>query len=345
MSNGPPSLSPIGAPAATSDNVPDVNTSEPSAELVEQVEQKLAQIEDTDVDPGQDMIPADSVVTEDESGSDPAGDSETAEDSTPSQPTLPAAYVRSLKADTWTDEEIQAGFEANPERFTAMAAKIHSGRNAESARWAALGRQTREQDVQPAPVAPVAPAVPQPATIPSIPEIDGVDQDTLAKLMAPIHQKEARLQTLATEFETRMETLNRMESQMVGQQMDTFFGSEGLKSFAELYGPSFREASDQQYSNRDSVLVLAHDMMTGAEKAGRSVLFDDALQIAHESVSKDFQETAIRGDIKSKTQKRAKSVSLRPSSKRTKGESGKPKTEAELVSQVEAGLKKAFGYP
>ena len=265
----------------------------------------------------------------------------------PAGPTLPDAHRRSLKATGWTDEEISSGLTLG-DGFLATADKIHTSRNAETQRWAELGRANRQvQTIAPAPVPAPEPVAPQqiaPQQIAPEPFQDPDGVGALQPVDPAMAQQLAEIQTIRGQLASELQAAQDLRAEIYGTQMDVFFGSDQMKTagFGELYGPNFRASSDEQFGARNSVLEIANDILEGAKAGNHSVMFDEALQIAHDHVSKGFQESAIRNQLKADITQRSKSISLTPSKSKTTAETDKPTTAAELEAKVARGLQQVF---
>ena len=279
-----------------------------------------------------------------EATSDEATEAAAPESTDPKASTLPDAIRRSLKAYQWTDEEIDSALTQNPDGFLATATKIHSTRNDEVARWADMGRRAREtQAAEPPPVVQQPVVQQPPAPAPSLEEQIFQAEQTASQPDPALQQQMAEVQSLRKQLQGELKMAQDLRTEVYGREMDQFFSGSELSKFGALYGPDFRSASGEQFDNRNKVMTLANDLLDGSNRANRPLQLEDALQIAHESVSKDFQETVIRQNIKEQVTERSKSLSMEPSPSKAAPESDNPKTEEELEAKVARGWREMWG--
>ena len=99
------------------------------------------------------------------------------------------------------------------------------------------------------------------------------------------------------------------------RQIDGFFGSKELKPYHEQYGTTTATLNDSQLSARQKVLEFADAIVTGARSQGRYLSLDEAMQLAHDSVSSSSKSTAARKEITGTMQQRNKGITLRPSAR------------------------------
>jgi hypothetical protein len=257
--------------------------------------------------------------------------------------TLPAAYTRSLKAAGWTDGEIKAGVETNPDKFLVMAERIHASRNDETRRWAALGQEQKRTQTQAQSSA--APAVQPPAALQQI-DIEALKKKygdepfvaELAKANAVIQSAQQMQQWIAKSQERQ----SRSEMETIGRQVEAFFGSDELKPYSDLYGGSPATMTAEQHTARVKLLDTADLISQGARALNRSLSLDEILQRAHEAVSGPVKTKAAASALVKQVQQRQKSLSLRPNSRvAPPANSTKAKRQA-LENQVKEGLAKTF---
>lgn len=293
----------------------------------------------------EDEKPTDESVDESE---DEDKSEETAEvdDKKSTEPTLPDAYRRSLKAYDWTDEEITQAFEAAPDKFLETAERIHRNRNVETAGYAEVGRRARQQQQAGVTVTDGKSEVPQ--------VVKTVDAEALTKeygneelvnaIVSPVNEVIQQVNAILPQLEQSKKDAEQSRVEVLGQQIETFFTAKGLKPYTEVYGDKTKTAlTEVQNQNRNKVLEQADAIIIGAKLQGRQLTVEEGLLMAHDSVASEFKEQVIRKDLKTKTKKRAKSVSVKPSHHGKSPTDGKPTTRKQLETKVATGLKAIFG--
>lgn len=257
-------------------------------------------------------------------------------------PTLPAAYVRTLKAYDWTDAEI-AEAAKNP-AFVTTAAKMHTSRNAELAKWADMGRKTREADAAKNPQG-------QTAAVTTIAPIDAAalkkqygDEPIIDAITGQMNKAIEQMNAMLPIVQETQAKAKQAELETLGRQIDGFFGGKDMTAYKDVYGLSSAKLAPEQIEKRNKVLETADAMMIGAQAQGRSLSLDSALMLAHDSVSSDVKEQAVRTELKSKVKQRERAITLKPSARTASpGAGAKVNTRSGLESKVKAGLAKAFG--
>jgi hypothetical protein len=253
-------------------------------------------------------------------------------------PTLPAAYRRSLKAYEWTDEEIDKALKDGGPGFITTAQKIHATRSKEIAAFAEQGRALRQgQNQQPAQQTTVQPAT-QPAAIKKI-DPAAVKQtygdDKLVELVVdPVNQAIERLNR-------REQHAQQMEMETLERQIEGFFTGEELKPYADMYGAATKGLTQEQLTHRSKVLDMADALVGGYRASGRQLSNDDALRMAHDALSGDVKEKAIRQTLTNQLVTRQKGITLKPGARKPVVTPGAT-PRATLEKNVKAGLAKAF---
>ncbi len=267
-------------------------------------------------------------------------------------PTFPQAWRRTLHAYDWTDDEIADALSQEPNArasFMATAQKLHSNRNAELAKWAEMGRRERDSQSDPAAtpikgsveptVEPGAEAF-APANIDALIEKHG-NEDLVREIAEPFNDMMKRINEVLPDLMSGVQSIRDSRQQALARQIDQFFGSEDLKSYEEVYGLDSKDLSDDQVGTRNKVLEFADALVAGASLQGRKLSTEEALVLAHDSVSGEFKEKAIRTEIRKSVTVRAKGISLKPTGK-TVQKTG-PKTREELEKDVRGRLTAVFG--
>lgn len=258
-------------------------------------------------------------------------------------PTLPAAYVRSLKAMEWTDEEI-ADAAKRPELLPTIA-KIHNTRNKEIQAWAEMGRKTR-QDQTPATTEK------KPVVSAKQGDYEKIDAEALKKkygedelidaLVGPLNAKLEAVHKLLPLIEQVQQNSQRAELETLGTQIETFFGGKELEPFKDVYGSVKKGLNEKNLDARNKVLEYADALVAGARQQGRTLSLGEALAFAHDSVSSGFKEQTVRTAIKTQMKQRERGISLKPGTKSVIT-SDKVSTRKDLERKVSDGLAATFG--
>ena len=210
--------------------------------------------------------------------------------------------------------------------------------------------------------APAAPAVP--ATPAAKSEPKPIDFTALRKqyeddpIVDVLEQVVERSQALATEVGTLREAGPKADAAVdaaqaqkdaaISQQIDTFFERPEVAAYKDTYGDVEKGSKDWdaltqgQIKKRYEVAEQANLIMIGAQQQGVDMSLDEAFECAHNLVTKDVQESAIRKTIKAKAVKRAKSLTLEPTSSKKVPDTGK-KTVAKAEANAKGLLQKVFG--
>jgi hypothetical protein len=258
-------------------------------------------------------------------------------------PTLPAAQRRSLKSRGWSDEEIDGLYKADPGLMLKTADRIHQSRVEEMAGWADLGRQARK--------GPEAKPDVTPAAAPAV-AIGLIDEEALIKqygneeivhaIAAPVNEILRQINVILPDIRQGAETVKRTREQVLGRQIDDFFASEDLKAYVEFYGKPGIGLTDEHRTRRNSVVETADAMVAGAMLQNRRLTVDEALDLAHAAVSRDFQIKAIRTKITKDTKTRSKGITLKPNTRTAKADD-RSKDRKALEARVNQGLKAVYG--
>lgn len=263
--------------------------------------------------------------------------------------TLPAGYVRTAKARGWTDQEIGDFAKANPDLAIKTFERMHESRTKEINEWAELGRKVRQSPVASSP-APTSAPVHAPAPAGSLQPInvqEMVDkfgnQELIEALAGPINAAIASVQPLIQGATQAQEQARRSQQESLGKVVQDFFTDKSMAPFAETYGKGMATLTPAQIEVRSRVLETADALIAGASFQGRQLSVQEALTLAHDSVSSGTKENIIRDQIRTSVQKRAKGITLRPTATGRANPDAAPRDRAELVGRTEDRLSKAFG--
>lgn len=333
----------FGEEGPTEETVDETDDSSTATEGTEEVTEETTETTETE----------ETEVKEDEAATE-EGETETeeeAEEAAPAKkagPTLPDAHRRSLKAYGWEDDEIDANLTALGDKFIGLAQKIHSNRNTEVAQWANAGRAAKQQTTdgqQTTTTAATTPTGLKPIDVKALKEHFGEDK-MVDQIAAPINAVIEQINRILPQVQEVQQNATMSQLEVLGRQVDEFFGGKELKSYTEVYGDAKTQLSEKSVQARNKVLELADALMTGAQLQGRKLSLGEALTYAHDSLSGDYKVKAARSEIKGSLKKREKGITLKPGNKSktiaaTKG--NKPATRSDLEKKVAQGLAKVFG--
>lgn len=256
----------------------------------------------------------------------------------PAAPLVPDAYRRSLKAYQWTDEEIDAAAKAGPAQFLATAAKIHASRIEQTKQWSDLGRRMKDE-------AAAKPAAEQA----KLPELKRVDTAALRKqygdepfiaALEQFNQIHDYLEQVKPWIEQSQKRQQSAELETLGRQIDDYFTGKTMEPYHDMYGKGGTKLTDQQLTARQKVLETADLLLGGAKQMGRSMTLDEALTLAHDSVSGPVQASAAVKKVVAAVKTRSNAISMRPGIRSTPAPKG---DRAALQAKVKTGLAAAFG--
>jgi hypothetical protein len=256
-------------------------------------------------------------------------------------PTLPAAYRRSLKAYEWTDEEIDANLKAMGPAFIQTAAKIHANRNKEVQDWAAAGHAAKHAQTQP--------AATQTAAAPGLKPVDAAalkkqygDEALIDAIVGPVNTAIEQINQMFPQVQAYQKQSQAAQLETLNRQVDGFFGGKEMETYKELYGTANATLTEPQMAERTKVLELADALIVGARQQKRNLTLDDALQMAHDSVTSGAKEQVAREKIAKQLQTRQQGITLRPSGRKPSPVASPGGARKDLEKKVSSGLAKAF---
>lgn len=329
----------------TPDESEDDSTSDESDE--DQTEGSETEDESTSEEAEEEADQTDESEDDDDSTSDESDDEQTekSDSEADDEHALTQAEVRAAIHLGWSQDEIDALSQANPELAKKTCAKALESTNNLSKKFSELGKVKAEPE-------------PKPETKP---ESEGFDFSALEKqyeddpIVGVLKQVVEQNQTLAKELgklqQTRdkaVDTAQAQEDAAIAQQIDTFFDRPDVKAFAEVYGETKKGSKDWdaltqgQIKKRWSVVEEAQRIMRGAEALKEEMPLEEAFERAHLLVTEGEREQVIRKQIKAKAVKRAKSITLEPTGTKKVPHDG-PKTMDEVHANAKRGLRKLFG--
>lgn len=270
--------------------------------------------------------------------------------STPAPKGIPDAYYRAAKHNEWTDEQISKLYEKDPELCLNTLKVLHENDNRLTKEFANLGRAKAKAKAEPAKETPQDKTSEfKPVDIAKLKETYGDDP-----IVDAISGMQEQIKVLSTAKPVQQSTLDvdklsarSAEIEATQKEINGFFSAEGLKNYGEFYGTVAKGSKDwksltgEQHANRWSVLQMADEILTGALSLGQDLTVDEAMNRAHAVVSAPVLEKIIREDLKSKTVKRSKGISLKPSSGKPVPKTG-ARTSEELEGTTQQRLDKVF---
>ncbi len=278
-------------------------------------------------------------------------------------PQLSDAYYRAAKHRGWKDQDIKDLYENNPELAIRTFGNIYEALNRSSKEYASFGRAEKERAVA-AKTAPEKKQEPEKES-----EFKGVDIEVLKKVDADpeviavvealnqqgklqfdeIQELKSTRSASATGQPSGMSPIQiraaEQETAAIEQQIETFFRDDELKGYNDFYGELPKDATNwddltgKQKMNRWTVIEMMDQMIAGARTLGREMKMDEALNLAHLSVTEPIREKVIRKNIESKVTKRSSNLTLKPSGTAQPGNE-KPQTKQELESVTAERLNK-----
>lgn len=293
-------------------------------------------------------------VTEGEPAAEEAGATEEGAEATAAvktAPTLPEPYKRSLKALGWSDEDIASNFKALGAKFIETAAKLHESRNREVSRWAEAGRARKAQQAQQQQITGQSATqqqtqsdeVLQPLDVAALKKEFG-DDKLIDKIVPQFNGMVKYLNQVLPAVQKMQKDAQQAQQSAITKTVDEFFGGKELVEYGNFYGDATKAApTEEQFSARNKVLVLARELRDGAQLSGHDLSVSEALRHAHDIVSSGVKTQAIRQSVAKDLKKREASIGLSPSNRRTNRELTPDQRRARLEARVGAALPKIFG--
>ena len=333
LSEDPKIVSAVQAHLDAFDDIETPDTPEPVAETVEPAAEPAAEpIEAPAVEPAAEPV------------AEPAAGT-----STPVVPsTLPASYVRTAKARGWEDKEIADFAKANPNLALKTFERMHQSRTQEINEWAELGRKTRtvpapaSAPVQPVASAPQVPVALAPINVQEMVEKYG-NEDLIKALAAPVNAAIAAMTPLVQGATRAQEQAKRTAVENLGKTIQDFFTDKSMAPYADAYGTRIDSLTAAQIDQRQKVLETADALIAGAAFQGRQLTVQDALTLAHDSVSSGLKTNIVREQLKTSVTKRQHQITLKPTNVGRAAAGGPPRSKQELLGRTEDRLAKAFG--
>ena len=301
--------------------------------------------------------------------SEPASESESESDSTDKDDSdsdgtaddddvkLTQAEIRAAIHSGWKVDDINELAKENPELAKRTCAKMLEDTNSLSQVFAKLGRESKEKE-KPEEKSEVKKTEFKPVDIGQLKEKYGDDepivdlfeqqQKMLETVVAKLDSVEAAASSVSTtKVDAAQAKADKEADVAMSQQIVSFFDDPELAAYGEFYGETKKGDKDwshltmAQLANRQDLIEEAGNILAGATQRGVEMATDAALEKAHLMATAGVREQVIRKDIKSKSKKRAKGITLKPSSSSRPSGSGELTMEKAEVN-ASARLAKVF---
>jgi hypothetical protein len=224
----------------------------------------------------------------------------------------------------WDSADIDAFYKADPAAAERMFERLHTQTLDQYRQLAASGQQVLNGNTTAAaPAQGNTPAAAAPAATTQAPA-NALEALFTDKALAEFAENngEELVEKFLKPFRAQVyEPVMQMRQWYEAQQRDalktqveaTFKGFEG--DFGDIYGKG-RDITPQQLDARSKVAMLADALAVGADKQGRSMSVQDALEAAHTLFTADKRAEIERRAILGKVQKRSASITSRPTQRR-----------------------------
>jgi len=305
---------------------------------------------DTDLDGGNKEAEADSDPTQD---SDNGGEED-------DKPALSDSHYRAAIRMGMSPEEISELYDKSPDLAVKTVAKCYEMVNKTSQQLGALGRATQKQ-AQAGPVAQSQQQQDAPQSNARIGKLierikdhyDGAD-DPLADVLIEVLQDrrerpQPQPQPQSQPQQAEIPQRSVEEEIAARQQINTFFGSNDLEAYSDLYGENASALGDWshltpgQRANRKEVCERAHMILYGAAVTGMEMGTAEAMERAHLEIAAPMAEQVVRHRIAASAKKRERGLTLKPNGNRTPDRAGPGKfNRAEALDEMAAKLREVF---
>ena len=275
---------------------------------------------------------------------------------------LSDAYYRAATNSGMTKEEIVEFMAVSPKLAVKTFAKMHDNMNSISQQFADFGRMRKKAETDAANDDASDNSTSKKSTYGKIdtaklkeeyPDSEGL-VDVLEQIQdqnKTMHDQMDELRKApAANKSAAQDKLEEDRTKLIGTQIDNFFADPSLVAFSGTYGKTSKETPSDwsqlmpsEKVNRIAVIEQVEVLMEGAKYLGKDMEVTDALERAHLIVTQPIQEKMVREDIMKKVKKRAKGITLKPSSSKSSGKvSKKPKGEKDVVANAQARMDELF---
>lgn len=281
-------------------------------------------------------------------GNEPDSTQDDNADGEDDKPALPDSHYRSMLRMGWTAEDIGELYDQSPEAALRMAKKCYDSVNSMSKQLGQLGIAAQK-----AKETPVVQPTSQPSgrldkLIEKVKDHYGDDDPMAEVLMEVLKERRQPEPAPAAAQEPAIPQRTVDEEIAARQQIQTFFGSDDMTAYADLYGEDnslvgdWSKLTPGQRANRIEVCNRAQVLLYGAAAAGMEMGTAEALERAHLEVSAPMAEEIVRSRIAKSAKKRERSVTLKPSGGTPNPQSGGAFDHKQAVAEMKAELDAVF---
>lgn len=247
---------------------------------------------------------------------EPAEPAEPAEPKEPGKPAIPDNYYRAAIHQGWKPEQISKLYENDPEGTLQILEKTYNDVNNLSQQFAQLGRKAREMQTQS--VQPVQPTQPKPQTFDPEKFKKDYEDDPASAIASAFAVLQAKPEAQPVQsIQSSSQNDEWSERLAAIEQLNSFFGADDVKPFAEYYGKSkslnWGDLTADQYAARQAVVNRADEILAGAELLQKGMTVREAVELAHIELTAPMLHKIVRQDILKSVQKKAKGATIRPS--------------------------------
>ena len=266
---------------------------------------------------------------------------------------IPDSYVRAAIHQGWDKKDIDEFIKTSPQVAAKTFANIYNSTNNLSNQFAELGRkvQSNEKEEKTDDKSKGKESSFDSLTDEQIEKLKkDYDDDPIVELIIAQNKANKVLYDKVQNLEVN-QTVKKSDNEdnKIISNINSFFDSNDMKPFADFYGTSSNGAdwdgslTPGQKANRLEAVRQADAILAGAEFQGRKMELNEALELAHLSVSDPIKEKVIRANIKNAVKQREKGITIKPKSSNKEQDSGKPSNEKELMTRTSERLNKLFG--
>lgn len=324
------------AEAAASDTEsPTLTAQKEQTAAEERAEARLIKMA-SDVD--EDAPLTDEPSADDSSADELPVDADKAEGSEESEVSSPitAGQRRAAIARSWTDDEITAYCEDNPDKAVAFFQDVYDKWNTENSEFAARGRALRSERGKEA-TEPEAPATLQRF------DAESSDEESGGEEMSPTRVKQFNLMVdqvnaVTAKLAASEKFVKDQEIAVVQQVADTFLASKEMEPYRELYGVGVDSPTDEQNKKYLDLHEEADNQIAGAAAYGKTLTIEDAFQRANVILTHDSQTSVVLQQVRDSIKKR---TLVTPSSheQMSSPDDNRSPSEDELTDRVSARLR------
>jgi hypothetical protein len=228
--------------------------------------------------------------------------------------------------------------------------RMHESRTKEIGEWADLGRKIRQTPVVPSGTSVQPVVAPAPAPVHSLQPIDVKslvekygNQELVEALAGPVNAAIAAVSPLMQRAADNERASKEAAQETLGKTVQDFFTAPEMKPFNTVYGTSIAKLTAGQVEMRGKVLETADALIAGAAFQGRRLSVNEALTLAHDTVSSGTKENVIREKIRTDVTRRERQITMKPTAIGRRAAGGPPRDRAELVGRTSDRLAAVFG--